>query len=1121
MTNPQDVFENLQQYWSFITLESDAKFEGQHFDRKQAGQVDCNGLASPSSIDKLQDEIVECVSAFANNEGGLVVVGISKNGEVTGVNHLNPDQLKRITTINQLLRNQSAQVKYIDCTNQQGNPDRIFLIYVPPSDGICETLTYPPRAWIRNGDRCEPLTDDMRETLKREKRIVDFEQTYCCPFDPEDIDKDVLVQFRRSYSDYDNNARNDQDFLYQLGAVRKEKNGLYFTNAGYLFFSSRPQRILSWAHVRLMRFNVNVSEFKTRGLPTFEREFEGALPQQIRKLRAYFKESGFFKTYQRRASSGGFIEEPELPTIAVDEAIVNAVAHRDYGIRLPIDCVLYKDSFVVENPGRILQRDQTVPDHFDLAQITLDSMPRNSTLIQWLKNMRGDDGKAFVQALSEGTKRMQEEMSRLKLPSPVYETSLKRTILSLFSNAEQREATFRAEAIAATSTEFTNLFRLNLTRGGQQETPKIFNKRLKEVERYLMDALEGKGWFIDRNKFGEITAHRRGAGLAVPDPVRPYIQFFPAYIFQFKIFGSQMFLCLDYTLEVKNVSNVRSLLNLCTPEDLKDRHAIAKLSDWQRGRIIRAEAETTLVHFFEPDHEEFIDSAKVIPDLPLSFIGKILEAAHVRFDLFREIKKGSLALEPNSSRLRAEKSIATAGELATTVFPLMAGDVVLSLEKTPLQLFRGKDDLLSIQSLTEPPVEFNRQQETADIRDGITRFGSYDTGHKTIELIPICIDSQRDGMASLIERLKAGKFKYAGAERTFHTRLTYNTIVTVNAQEQILDECKRLVREHPEWVGDPSLGRLFLVHTPEQGNSLDDEKSPYYAVKRFLLECGIPCQMVDTPTILNPDWKDLNLALNITAKCGVTPWVLPDRIPDADFFVGLSYTQNYSKGLRRLLGYATVFNQFGRWEFYSGNTNTFSFDQRDTFFAQLTENTLRQIAKSNSLSDRPNIYFHYSAKFSKEDIATILAAARVVRPMGIYHFVSINSHHNIRLYDSRPETDGSVSRGSYIITSPRRMILSTTGYNPYRKALGTPRPLEVTIWIEPPQGTYNTRPDMKALANQILSLTKLNWASTDSLCGEPITVKYAGDIAYLTDAFLRQSESFKLHQVLEKTPWFI
>ena len=101
-----------------------------------------------------------------------------------------------------------------------------------------------------------------------------------------------------------------------------------------------------------------------------------------------------------------------------------------------------------------------------------------------------------------------------------------------------------------------------------------------------------------------------------------------------------------------------------------------------------------------------------------------------------------------------------------------------------------------------------------------------------------------------------------------------------------------------------------------------------------MLETGIPCQMVDTPTLQNPDWKDLNLALNVIAKCGVTPWVLPDRIPNTDFFVGLSFTQNRRDGLRRLLGYATVFNQFGKWEFYTGNTDTVSYDERETFFDQ-------------------------------------------------------------------------------------------------------------------------------------------------------------------------------------------
>ena len=248
--------------------------------------------------------------------------------------------------------------------------------------------------------------------------------------------------------------------------------------------------------------------------------------------------------------------------------------------------------------------------------------------------------------------------------------------------------------------------------------------------------------------------------------------------------------------------------------------------------------------------------------------------------------------------------------------------------------------------------------------------------------------------------------------------------------------------------------------------------------------------MVDLPTLLDPDWKDLNLALNIVAKCGVTPWVLPNRIPDADFFVGLSYTQSRKADSRKLIGYATVFNQFGRWEFYSGNTESFTYEERSKYFSQLVESTLNRM----HLRDNPIIYFHYSAKFSREDRAVITKAARSVKPRGTYSFVSINSHHNIRLFDSRADTNGSLRRGSYVIASPHRIIISTTGYNPFRKSLGTPQPLEVTTWVENPEGGPENAPDLKALAVQILSLTKLNWASTDSLCAEPITTKYAGDM---------------------------
>ena len=206
-----------------------------------------------------------------------------------------------------------------------------------------------------------------------------------------------------------------------------------------------------------------------------------------------------------------------------------------------------------------------------------------------------------------------------------------------------------------------------------------------------------------------------------------------------------------------------------------------------------------------------------------------------------------------------------------------------------------------------------------------------------------------------------------------------------------------------------------------------------------------------------------------------------------------------------------------RWQFYSGSAEPFSYEERARHYGRLIEQTLSRL----KLPEAPSIYFHYSAKFSREDRDAILAAARRVRAKGKYAFLWFNMHHNVRLYDRRAETDGSLARGSYVTASHNQFYLSTTGSNPYRKVLGTPHALEVNAHIEYPPGAPRQAPDLRALASQVLSLTKLNWASSDSLCAEPITTKYAGDIAYLTAAFQRQSGTFRLHPALERTPWFI
>src|ERR1700687_1258326 len=79
----------------------------------------------------------------------------------------------------------------------------------------------------------------------------------------------------------------DEELLHHAGAVIREGNKYIFNNAEFLFFSSNPQRVMSWAYVCLLRFEAVLARASELGLVSDERKFTGPLPTQIRNIRAY------------------------------------------------------------------------------------------------------------------------------------------------------------------------------------------------------------------------------------------------------------------------------------------------------------------------------------------------------------------------------------------------------------------------------------------------------------------------------------------------------------------------------------------------------------------------------------------------------------------------------------------------------------------------------------------------------------------------------------------------------------------------------------------------------------------------------------------------------------------
>ena len=431
MPTPKEIFDNPLQHLDF--LQSD-DFEGQLFDRKEI-RVDTR-----NQIHTLKAGIVECLSAFANSNraGGLLVLGIADDGTLKGTQHVNEQMMNNILQVMRDLTNHATQTQDVNLPNSGGK--RLHLLYTPwTPDAICETVADFPKAWKRVGAQCLPLRRIDDDQLRRDKRVIDFEQSYCGPYKVADLDESVVEEFKRAFlevrgAQYDYST---EEILLNIGAIMEREPGEYaFTKAGYLFFASYPRKYLPGAFVRVLRFEVDVKESRNRGATTFDKDFDGALPNIIRKLRIFFRDSAIFRTIIRRSTHGGFVEDPEYPLLAIDEALVNAVIHKDYGFSEAVHCIAYRDGFVVVNPGSIPQE---VPQHFSLADTVLNSVLRNPRIVEWMQLMKDERGEPLVRALSEGTRKMRQEMESLGLPAPDYQTA-RDTTVTLYNRFSERLA---------------------------------------------------------------------------------------------------------------------------------------------------------------------------------------------------------------------------------------------------------------------------------------------------------------------------------------------------------------------------------------------------------------------------------------------------------------------------------------------------------------------------------------------------------------------------------------------------------------------------------------------------------------------------------------------------------
>jgi predicted HTH transcriptional regulator len=206
----------------------------------------------------------------------------------------------------------------------------------------------------------ESLIDYLREQGKVGRNV--FDQSLCEEAKLADLDPDKIKWFlhvanrKRSYPIDETTPI--KDALVHLDLM---KNGR-LTNAAILLFGKEPQRFLIQAELKCIQ--VSGTEIE-KPFASYQ-IYKGNMFDQINKAHAFVLDSIRQPVIQQEGTVQ--VKRPsEIPEFAIQEAIVNAVAHRDYHNNGAVQVWVFIDRVEIWNPGRLP------------AQLTIDSLKKPHT----------------------------------------------------------------------------------------------------------------------------------------------------------------------------------------------------------------------------------------------------------------------------------------------------------------------------------------------------------------------------------------------------------------------------------------------------------------------------------------------------------------------------------------------------------------------------------------------------------------------------------------------------------------------------------------------------------------------------------------------------------------------
>lgn len=291
----------------------------------------------------LNKQIVKTAIAFCNTNGGRIVVGVANDGQIIGLSETAIEEaMERLDSA--IFDNCKPHI--IPKLYAQRIGEKTVLI-IEMSEGMnkpyhLQVEGVEKGTYIRLGRHTVHATQEIIQELLWQSKGIYFEKTPVLYARIDDLDNVSIEHFIKNRKNA-GVATLDEQTLKSYSLISYDQSKKYPSVAGILLFGREPQSYFSEAMIIC-------SQFKgTSGRETIATvDCEGTLFNQFNQAFEFITnrlyKSFSIKSLQRE-------EKLEIPEVAIREALLNIIVHRNYHLKSPSKVAIYEDRVEFFSPG--------------------------------------------------------------------------------------------------------------------------------------------------------------------------------------------------------------------------------------------------------------------------------------------------------------------------------------------------------------------------------------------------------------------------------------------------------------------------------------------------------------------------------------------------------------------------------------------------------------------------------------------------------------------------------------------------------------------------------------------------------------------------------------------------